>query len=134
VYSANYLPGIETCRQSDLVICNGGSGSVYQALAAGVPVLGVASNLDQSLVMSPVERVGAGRRVMAGLAPHTLWKKTIQELLADRSYRANAQWVASCIARRPSGEAFRKWVEEILGVPRPEGVNEARADVSPAAV
>src|SRR5207247_2269556 len=41
---ASYLPGSAAAERSALVLCNGGSPTSYQALAAGVPVLGIASN------------------------------------------------------------------------------------------
>jgi hypothetical protein len=58
---ASYLPGTLAARRASLVICNGGSPSTQQALAAGVPVLGIAGNLDQYLNMQGVLAVGAGR-------------------------------------------------------------------------
>ena len=57
---ANYLPGEAAARRASLVICNGGSPTSQQALAAGVPVLGIAGNLDQFLNMSGVVAAGAG--------------------------------------------------------------------------
>lgn len=57
---ARYLPGDATAARAQLVICNGGSLTVQQALASGVPVLGLASNMDQFLNMAPLEAAGAG--------------------------------------------------------------------------
>lgn len=63
VYVADYLPGIDVIRECDLVICNGGSATAYQALAEGVPVLGIASNMDQYLTMSYLVKAGVGRLI-----------------------------------------------------------------------
>jgi UDP:flavonoid glycosyltransferase YjiC (YdhE family) len=57
---ASYLPGDAAAARSRLVICNGGSLSTQQALAAGIPTLAIASNMDQFLNMAPVEAAGAG--------------------------------------------------------------------------
>jgi UDP:flavonoid glycosyltransferase YjiC (YdhE family) len=57
---ADYLPGEAAAARARLVICNGGSPTSQQALAAGVPVLGIASNMDQFLNMQGVVRLGAG--------------------------------------------------------------------------
>ena len=46
-----YAPGEALCQRAALVIGNGGSPITYQALAAGKPVLGLASNFDQFLNM-----------------------------------------------------------------------------------
>ena len=42
VHVAEYLPGDVVAGRSRLVICNGGSPTTHQALATGVPVLGLA--------------------------------------------------------------------------------------------
>lgn len=60
VWSAPYLPGNLVCDQVDLVVCNGGSLGVQQAILAGVPVIGIASNMDQFMNMLPIESLGAG--------------------------------------------------------------------------
>ncbi|MEO6276415.1 glycosyltransferase [Roseateles sp.] len=57
---ASYLPGDAATQRSRLIICNGGSLSTQQALAAGIPILAVASNMDQFLNMAPIEAAGAG--------------------------------------------------------------------------
>nr|ACI04501.1 CrtX [uncultured bacterium] len=68
VYAADFLPGDLAARRSALVISNGGSSTSYQALAEGVPVLGLASNLDQYLAMAAIEASGAGQLARARLA------------------------------------------------------------------
>lgn len=60
VHMAAYLPGTEAAARADLVVCNGGSPTSQQALAAGVPVLGVCSNMDQMLNMRALENAGVG--------------------------------------------------------------------------
>lgn len=66
IWVTDFLPGEQAAQRSDLVICNGGSPSTFQALAAGVPVIGIASNLDQYLNMSYLEQSGAGKLLRAG--------------------------------------------------------------------
>ena len=57
---APYLPGRDAAARSVAVICNGGSPTSHQALAVGVPVLGLAGNLDQHLNMKGITARGAG--------------------------------------------------------------------------
>lgn len=57
---ADYLPGEAAAARAALVVCNGGSPTAQQALAAGTPVLGLCSNMDQMLNMRSVEAAGAG--------------------------------------------------------------------------
>ncbi len=56
----DFLPGDQLCRMAQLVVCNGGSPTTNQALVHGVPVLGIANNMDQFLNMRAIEAYGAG--------------------------------------------------------------------------
>ena len=58
VWLADYLPGQAAAARSALVICNGGSPTAQQALAAGVRPVGICGNMDQMLNMRGL--VGAG--------------------------------------------------------------------------
>jgi UDP:flavonoid glycosyltransferase YjiC (YdhE family) len=66
IFLAEYLPGELAAARSDLVIYNGGSPTCYQALAAGVPVIGVFTNLDQYLNMHYLQSDGVGLLLLAG--------------------------------------------------------------------
>ena len=63
--TAAYLPGMEAAQRASLVICNGGSPTCQQALAAGVPLIGIAGNLDQFLNMQGVLAMRAGSLLRA---------------------------------------------------------------------
>lgn len=78
-FVANFLPGDRAAQMADLVVCNGGSATVYQALSKGVPVVGVCSNLDQFLTMQCVERVGAG----VGLGARSATLKSITTAITE---------------------------------------------------
>lgn len=65
---ADYLPGGAACARGAVVVCNGGSPTTNQALAAGRPVLGICSNVDQLLNMQAVEAAGAGVSLRSDLA------------------------------------------------------------------
>ncbi len=66
VRAVDFVPGDVAARFARFVITNGGSTSGYQALAAGRPVLGLASNMDQYLAMTAIENAGAGLLLRAG--------------------------------------------------------------------
>lgn len=78
---ADYLPGREAAQRSCLVICNGGSPTSQQALAAGVPVIGVATNLDQFLNMAAIESAGAGATLRADRFSPTRLRTGVKRLL-----------------------------------------------------
>lgn len=116
VYVADYLPGMETCKNSDLVICNGGSGTVYQALGAGVPVIGIAANVDQMAVMAPVVQRGAGRRIPVGRVEAVNWETEVTTLLYSREAQRSARQIANVMAQTDSAGTFLSLLEQTLGV------------------
>jgi UDP:flavonoid glycosyltransferase YjiC (YdhE family) len=130
-YVADYVSGSAACARANLVISNGGSGSAYQALAAGVPILGIPATMDQMLVMEPIERVGAGRRVL----PHRFLSARrgavsvkgtavltgiIKDLLQDPMYRERALSLAPNFDPSRSLVTFRHLLEEAIGLPQAE--------------
>ena len=66
VWLADYLPGDRVAEKASVVVCNGGSPTAMQALSAGVPIVGIPSNLDQYANMAHMERAGVGFLLPAG--------------------------------------------------------------------
>jgi UDP:flavonoid glycosyltransferase YjiC (YdhE family) len=115
VYHADYLPLDAALQRARLLVCNGGSLSTYQALACGVPVIGVCSNLDQLLNMTAMERLGCGVLLRAGgLAAVTL-RDAARTVLDTPSYSHAAKRMAQTVNRYDAGQRFRDTVAEMLG-------------------
>lgn len=110
-----YLPGQAVARRAQLVICNGGSATVYQALAEGTPVLGIASNMDQHLTMQAVKRAGAGILLRAGQADRRAIHESVQALLTTPSYREAAGRVATEFASFDVNRRFPTFVDTHFG-------------------
>jgi UDP:flavonoid glycosyltransferase YjiC (YdhE family) len=102
---ADYLPGEAAAARSRLVICNGGSPTSQQALAAGVPVLGICSNLDQMLNMRGLEAAAAGIALRADRATTARVRDAALALLGcdDDARRALRVVGASDAPRRFAG-------------------------------
>lgn len=113
-FTADYLPGDLATRRASLVICNGGSLTTYQALAAGVPVIGIASNMDQLLNMQMLERMGAGITIRAGSARVDAIRSAAQAALEDSSWANAAGQAAELLAGHDAAQRFREIVAEIL--------------------
>jgi len=111
---ADYLPGLEAAKRADLVICSGGSATAYQALSEGVPVLGIAANMDQYLTMTAISRVGAGRLLRAGHAKGSAVFDIVTEMLGNENYRAAARNLASQFKNYEATQRFRTFVQECL--------------------
>jgi choline dehydrogenase-like flavoprotein/UDP:flavonoid glycosyltransferase YjiC (YdhE family) len=113
-YVADYLPGSLLCKRASVVVNNGGAGGVYQALAEGVPVLGVAANLDQCLVMKTVVRAGAGRLVLADQTETCPWRNHFLDLLFTKSIKAAAVKISALINQQSAPQNFCNQVQSIL--------------------
>jgi UDP:flavonoid glycosyltransferase YjiC (YdhE family) len=95
---AAFLPGTEIAAQASLVICNGGSPTTHQALAAGVPVLGVVGNMNQYLNMEMIRRAGAGELLETASLDGEALRSLVARLLAAPAYAAAARSLASAFA------------------------------------
>ena len=112
-FVADYLPGEAAAARARLVICNGGSPTTQQALTAGVPVLGIAGNLDQYLNMQAVAASGAGRLLRAGKATAAALREAASELLADEVPLLAAQRLAGEFARYNATNRFAELLDRL---------------------
>jgi MGT family glycosyltransferase len=120
----------EVLDQADVVVCHGGSGTAFGAMAAGVPVVVVPVFADQFENGRRIAAAGAGlvvetepgstdgsRRVIgAEDAPRITG--AIEEVLGDPSYRHRARAIASDIAAAPTVDVV---LDTLLGAPRHHG-------------
>jgi UDP:flavonoid glycosyltransferase YjiC (YdhE family) len=113
VYFADYLPGGQAAMRSHLVVCNGGSPTCHQALAAGIPVLGIARNMDQFLNMEAVTGAGAGVMLRADRLRPADVRSAAEQLLASRGYRQAATSLADMHAEHLAPARFGAFVQEL---------------------
>lgn len=123
---ADFLPGDAAVAGAALVVSNGGSATGYQALAAGVPVVGIASNLDQFIFANLVEQAGAGLLLRAGEASADTIRAAAVQMLHSATMKTRAEAMQRAIARRTPVAGVRTVLDEI--VPRaPVAVGALRA-------
>ena len=113
-YLADYLPGMQAALRSRLVICNGGSPTSQQALAAGVPVLGIASNMDQFLNMTPIVSAGAGQLLRGDRIRGSDVVAAVMQLLADTEFTGSACRLAKSFATLNASAEFSAFVSEVI--------------------
>lgn len=107
----DYLPGDQAAARAALVICNGGSPTSYQGLAAGIPIIGLAGNLDQYLNMSLIQNAGAGCLLRAATASRRGIQVAVRRGLDSAAMRESAGRLAGALARRDAGAVFRGVIE-----------------------
>lgn len=59
-FVTDYAPGSRIMEKSDVVVCQGGNGTIYQAMAHGVPIIGIPTMHDQEFNLDRVEDLGLG--------------------------------------------------------------------------
>lgn len=112
---ASYLPGEAAAQRSRLMISNGGSLSSLQALAAGIPTLGIASNMDQFLNMAPIEAAGAGLTLRADRLSVTAIRQAAEGLLRSDAAAAAARKLKPLLeAAHGVGAAFDEAAARLL--------------------
>ncbi|TMG80599.1 MAG: glycosyl transferase family 1 [Betaproteobacteria bacterium] len=111
------LPGIEAAKHSKLVICNGGGLTCYQALSAGIPVIGIASNLDQFLNMQAVERAGAGLTLRADRFSGPELEAAVNKALNDTALRRRAGQAREWCEKHALSKGIRAFLAEFGDAP-----------------
>ena len=89
VFVYDFLPGEDVMRASDVTICQGGSGTVNQAIAARCPFVGVACNADQEWNLDRAAMLGIAKVFYREDVKPDRLVAAIEEMLAEKqSYRA----------------------------------------------
>jgi UDP:flavonoid glycosyltransferase YjiC (YdhE family) len=111
---ADYLPAMKIMERARVVVSNGGSGTTYQAMAAGVPILGLPFNSDQYFAMEGVVREGAGILVRSGLASVDGVRAALHALLEDPRFVEAARRVQADMGRYRVEPAFVTFIETAI--------------------
>ena len=109
----DFAPGDQLAARAELMICNGGSLTVYQALAAGKPLIGIAAHMDQQLSMSYVEQAGVGIALRSDTLSGGQIRSAVEQLLADAPAQGRARDLARSIAAYAPAERLSKILAEI---------------------
>ena len=63
IHIESYLDGEEIINVSDVTVCHGGNGTIYQSLNQGKPIIGIPTLPDQEFNMRRVEELGVGKKI-----------------------------------------------------------------------
>jgi UDP:flavonoid glycosyltransferase YjiC (YdhE family) len=100
IHVTDFAPGHEIMKHSQVSVNQGGNGTIYQALEAGVPIVGVPTHVDQQIQMQLCERSGVGRRIREAELSEATLRDAVAAVLADPNYRLRAQALSRVIANR----------------------------------
>jgi UDP:flavonoid glycosyltransferase YjiC (YdhE family) len=113
VHVEPWVDQADVLAEADVVVCHGGSGTTFGALAAGVPLVIVPLFADQfanaprvaeaeaGLVLETGLDAGGGRRPL-GQADAVGLAETIETVRSQPSFRQHAQRIAGEMARAPT--------------------------------
>ena len=96
-------------------MCNGGSLTGNQAIAAGVPVVGIAFNMDQFLNMDALVRSRAATLIRADRINAEKIGAAVSKMLETPAFANNAGKLASSFLRYTAPKRFAGVVGEALG-------------------
>ena len=89
-FVVNYAPGSKIMEKCDLVICQGGNGTIYQALQNGVPIIGIPTMHDQEFNLDQVEKLSVGIKLSElKFKPKDLIE-AVKHILNREQFKANA--------------------------------------------
>ena len=109
----DFLPGSTICQQANLVICNGGSPTTNQALSSGVPVIGIAQNMDQFLNMDAIVAAGAGYMMRGDRIDQLELRKQTSRLIYEPSFSTAARRLAETILLTSPCELLVKHINSL---------------------
>ena len=101
---SDYAPGDEIIKHCAVLIFHGGNGTMYQALAAGVPMLALPHTLEQDINARLCETHGFGIRMKPGRAVGARLMEALQRLFTETSFADSAKRYAAQIAASPGAE------------------------------
>ena len=113
----DFAPGAELMRRADVCINHGGNGTIYQALMAGVPVVGIPTHADQQLQLQLCERAGVGLMVPEREFSAESLQRAVNRVVGEPQYRENAQRLAGAVARYGGAERAAELIAERLSWP-----------------
>ncbi len=111
----DYAPGEQLAARANLMICNGGSLTVYQCLSAGKPLIGIASHMDQHLSMCYVEQAGVGKLLRSDELTAPTLRQAVMRLLADQPMQQRARTLSHALADYDPAAHLSRILEEVCG-------------------
>ena len=86
----DYAPGSQIMNKSDLVVCHGGNGTIYQAMSQGIPIIGIPTHHDQEWNLDRVESLGMGIHLSEINFKPAHLVEAVEGILSEQSYKENA--------------------------------------------
>ncbi len=107
------IPGDLAARKAAVVVCNGGAGTGYQALAEGTPIVAIPSNADQLFAATAMCDVGVGVLLRASTVTPSKVRTAVERVMREESFTQTAQRVTASFAGFDPHARFRAVIDEV---------------------
>ena len=116
VFAVDYAPGSALMEHADVVVCQGGNGTIYQALRYGVPIIGIPTMHDQEFNLERVEALGCGIQLSELSFQPSHLTEAVETILGNPSFEREAGRQRETLRRYHGPTLAADAVEEFLGV------------------
>lgn len=90
-FVTDYAPGSKIMEKSGVVVCQGGNGTIYQAMSKGVPIIGIPTMHDQEFNLDRVVDLGIGIHLSELKFKPNHLIKAVEKIFTNKDYKENAQ-------------------------------------------
>jgi len=113
VHVVDMIPGDLAARKASVVVCNGGAGTGYQALAEGTPTVSTPFTADQTTAACFVRDIGAGVLLPNSTKVTAAEIRTVVgRVMRDESFTQAAKRVAASFARLDPHARFQAVIDK----------------------
>ncbi|AKS36407.1 glycosyltransferase [Mycolicibacterium goodii] len=123
-YVAKYIPHDLLMPKVDVLVTNGGYGTVQRALSCGVPMVVAAKTGDKPELAARVAWSGAGIDLRTGTPSPDQIRRAVREVLTDKRYLGRARALEAAFAQRDGVAEIMALVDEVIAARRQGPVRE----------
>ena len=120
---ARYAPGSKLLEKSQALIFHGGNGTMYQGLAAGVPMIALPCHLEQDICAEMVVKRGVGLSFKPWRVSGRRLTEALDRILEEPAFRENAQRYSAEVRNANGAERAADILEAAAREGKPAGAD-----------
>jgi UDP:flavonoid glycosyltransferase YjiC (YdhE family) len=121
-YAATFLPFDSVMPHVDVLVTNGGYGTLMHALSEGIPAIAAGATEDKPEVASRLTLSGAGIDLRTGRPSVEALREAVNAVLENDDYRRNATRLAAEFAAYDAPTLIRELLEALVEAHQPNAV------------
>jgi MGT family glycosyltransferase len=112
-----FIPYAHLMPKVDLLVTNGGYGSIQIALSHGVPVIAIGKSEEKPEIAARVNWTGVGVGIKEQCVAPERILQAVKQVLGDNLYRLKAKEMQVRLANTDASQSAANLLEELAGVP-----------------